>query len=101
MRKYIGLSLSFCMSDILEGRISIEEIAAIVSSTKFNTIEEAVDYYQPTYWYKFNKKTCQETLESIWDLLFQPRFSFPSSGHMVGHGFWLNTETGELSKSLI
>lgn len=101
MRKYIGLSLSFCMLDILEGRISIEEIAGIITSTKFDTLEQAVDMYQSTYWKKFSKEYCTETLESVWSLIFQPRLNVLTSGHMVGHGFWLNTETGELLKSLI
>ena len=102
VRKYIGTSLSFCMQDILAKKVNIDEISAIVTSTRFEDWQDAYDHYFISYWSEYaDDETCKETLQAIWHLVFQPRrFSIDSRGHYTGQGFWLNTQTGEYSKHL-
>lgn len=103
VKKFIGTSLSLCMQDILAGRISIYEISAIVTSTRFESWQEAFDQYFHSYWSKStDSETCKEMLQAVWHLVFQPRrFDLDSRGHYTGKGFWLNTYTGEYTKHLI
>jgi hypothetical protein len=49
----IGLSLSFCVIDILEGRISEEDVEVIITSCKCSTQEDweiVREHYVNTYW---------------------------------------------------
>ena len=102
IRKYIGTSLSFCVQDILMGNVQVDEISAIVTSTRFDDCQDAIDYYFTSYWSEYaDYDTCKETLQAIWHIVFQPRkVDIDSRGHYAGQGFWLNTETGEYSKHL-
>ena len=92
------------MRDILLNKVSIDEIAAIVTSTRFESWQEAYEHYFISYWSEYaNDETCKETLQQMWPLVCQPRLSFDSldhRGHMLSHGFWLNTFTGELTKHI-
>ncbi len=97
--RYIGMSLSFCVKDILNGKIRIEDISGIISSTKVESCEKAFEYYA-SYWGKFaSKETCMETLKKVWPLVFQPRLNNNHEGHYITHGYWLDTQTGKLSFS--
>lgn len=104
IRKYIGLSLSFCMREILLNKISIDEIAAIVASTRFESWQEAYEHYFISYWSEYaDDETCKRILQEVWPLVCQPRLNFSFAehrGHMLSHGVWLNTFTGELTKNL-
>lgn len=102
-KTYVGTSLSLCMQDILLGAVKIEDISAIVTSTRFEDWQDAYDHYFISYWSRYaDSDTCKETLQAIWHLVFQPRkIEINSRGHYASHGFWLNTQTGEYSKHLI
>jgi hypothetical protein len=104
VRKYIGTSLSFCMQDILKGKVSIDEISAIVTSTAFDTVQKAFDaYYTNSYWMDFDSETVMQTLNKVWPIVCQPRLQsnmYEHRGHYAGQGFWLNTQTGEYTKHL-
>ena len=102
VKTYIGTSLSFCMQDILAKKVSISEISAIVTSTRFEDWQDAYSHYFISYWSEYaDDETCKETLQAIWHLVFQPRrFDSDSRGHYAGQGFWLNTQTGEYTKHL-
>ena len=105
IRRYVGLSLSFCMQDILRNRVEVDKIAAIVTSTRFGSINEAFEQYFLVYWSEYaDDVTCKSALEAIWPLVCQPRVNFDPihhRGHMISHGFWLDTYTGELKKHLL
>jgi hypothetical protein len=92
------------MQDILTEKVDIDEIAAIVTSTKFKTQDEVFEYYYENYWSPYtNEWNCRMMLNKVWYLICQPRLNFDNNdhkGHMLSHGFWLNTYTGELSKHL-
>jgi hypothetical protein len=51
----VGLSLSFCVRDIIEGNVSINDVAFIYSATKAETGEQwesVIDSYKRSYWYE-------------------------------------------------
>lgn len=100
-RTYIGLSLSHCVRDILLEKIKIEDISAIVSSTAFTDVEQAMFHYYIFYWDDFQEETVLFTLKKLWPYVMQPRLTvgmYEHRGHFLSKGHWLNTETGELSK---
>jgi len=104
IRKFIGLSLSFCMQDILVNKVNIDEISAIVTSTAFDSWQAAFEHYFISYWSNYaDDETCKEILQKVWPLVCQPRLNFDiqdHKGHMLTEGFWLNTFTGELTRHL-
>ena len=104
IRRYIGLSLSFCMQDILRNRIYVDEISAIVTSTRFESLEEAFEHYFISYWSEYaDDEKCKDVLKAVWSLVCQPRLNFnltQHKGHMISHGFWLDTYTGEIHKHI-
>lgn len=102
-RKFIGLSLSLCLQDILAGNIEVKEIAGIMTSTAFENLHQAFEYYYPIYWNNYDKTETFKKFTEVWPLVCQPRQQvgmFEHRGHKVTHGFWLNTETGELTHHL-
>lgn len=51
----VGLSLSFCVRDILCGKVQLESVRKIIASTCFandQQFEEVIQCYRKTYWYK-------------------------------------------------
>lgn len=91
------------MQDILKGTIKKEEISAIVTSTAFQTSEEAFLAYYNGYWNNFDSVKVKITLDEIWSLICQPRLQVGMKehrGHYAGQGIWLNTQTGEYSKNI-
>ena len=104
VKRYIGLSLSFCVRDILAQKISIKEISCIVTSTRFTNLDDAVEYYYEPYWSKFgSKRDIKFVLNEIKGLIMQPRLNFKPedhNGHMLSHGHWLDTVEGTVLKHL-
>lgn len=99
-KRYIGLSLSLCLQDILRNRIGLDEIVAIVAASKFNSKEEAFEAYYQVYWAEYApEEECRFVLNEVWKLVFQPRLvTNQTIGHIIARGFWLDTFTGELKK---
>lgn len=95
-KRYLGLSLSFCVKDILEYRIDINNIAAIVTSTAFLEMEDALRYYG-IYWRALGSpEVIRKVLAKIWPLVFQPRLANEHHpGHSIVHGHWVDLSTGE------
>ena len=51
----IGLSLSFCIQDVIEGRMPVEAIDSLITGTMAETVEEwqeLLDRYCAVYWRK-------------------------------------------------
>ena len=99
-KRYIGLSLSLCMQDILKGDVKIEDISAIVASTAFKDTTEALLAYYDYYWANITfLKKCDAILKNIWPIVFQPRLNVGKEnhiGHTVTKGHWLDTFTGQV-----
>jgi hypothetical protein len=93
--KLLGLSLSFCVRDILEGKVSIDDVECIISCTRFENASQAFDFYINDYWSKYPKETVNAVLMEVWPLVFQPRFN-NERGHTIANGYWFNHETGVL-----
>ena len=93
MRKYVGLSLRFCLIDILEGEKNIEEISAVVATTAFRSIQECMDEFYPAYWKTYDKTKVYKTLVELWPLVCQPRMQMGLArhhGHPI-HITWIDT----------
>ena len=76
MAKLIGLSLSGCVRDILEGSVKIDDVAKIISATAFFTDDdwqEGLDTYCKTYWKKFTLVRIIEVMADVRDRIEQPR----------------------------
>lgn len=60
IKKYVGLSLSFCVKDILAGLVPIEMVAKIVCGFHFEAgdqlSERQIANYCETYWKKWQGK---------------------------------------------
>ena len=99
-RHFIGLSLSFCVRQIMEHRIGPDVISAIVTSTAFKSVDEALEHYYEGYWSEYPKDEVRKVLTFIWPLVFQPRLTTPNHvGHNISNGWWVNISTGEQYKT--
>jgi len=93
--QYIGLSLSMCIKDLIEGKLGNNaQVLVIVSGTMFPEVngnidfEEVYDLYanQHNYWKKYTKEQVKSAFDSV--KIFQPRLhgQLPpniSKGHWV------------------
>lgn len=87
MPKLIGLSLSFCVADILRGNVSVEDVVEIIANTRIQNLDawkDTVENYSRMYWN--NDPRASEICEY---LLFtgkikQPRIDDWSAGHYIG-----------------
>ena len=52
----IGASLSLCISDIIRGKVNLEDVEILYVSTRFEDVEVIFDYYKDAYWYKDREK---------------------------------------------
>ena len=55
----IGLSLSFCIRDIVSGLVNIDNVEKIITGTKCRTPEDweyLISEYKNSYWYELNSK---------------------------------------------
>jgi len=83
MTVFIGFSLSFCIKDILEEKVSADQVLAIISSTKIETSESAnrvFDQYMKSYWSKWNPETVRPLFDKMLRRTVHPRI------HGLRHG---------------
>lgn len=78
MRELIGLSLSGCVKDILEGNIGLEEVKFISAGTKINSKHDLLSVcgtYAQTYWKGFDLNEIMNILEHLFysGKVIQPR----------------------------
>lgn len=60
MSKLIGLSISFCVRDICEGRVSFDDVSFIIPGMDLNennTIWDVYERYKQSYWSKFPEQS--------------------------------------------
>tara|TARA_Y100000310_G_scaffold52436_1_gene48186 strand:+ start:209 stop:661 length:453 start_codon:yes stop_codon:yes gene_type:complete len=56
---YVGTSLSFCVRDILDGKMPLDRVIGMESGTRIKTLEQldcVIDDYLETYWEGHSKK---------------------------------------------
>ncbi len=78
MKKLYGLSMSICVREIAEGKHDLERVKYIISSDRFKTLDEAIDRYKDTAYWKENKQACIDVCTELWnsDRIVQPRLIF-------------------------
>lgn len=88
MAKVVGYSLTFCIQDLIAGRVKVEDVEKIVASTRFGTEEAwevAIVYYRKVYW-KTNpdlgEAFCRQLLAA--GKIEQPRLVNPNHWHDIG-----------------
>jgi hypothetical protein len=76
----IGFSLGRCIRDIVNEKISIDDVAFIIASTHITTRERLADVIltytaEPTYLHGCDYDQCMVIAEALWDTnrLLQPR----------------------------
>lgn len=91
----IGMSVSFCISDIAMGEVDIDDVEVIIASTQcWNRYGwfDLIDRYKTTYWARFPKQA--EAI--LYELLNagkieQPRLLDAELYPFVGNGHWAAT----------
>lgn len=94
-RHLIGFSLSFCLRDILQGKVDREEVLFIQTAcAPRNDVErdEVIEQYSRTYWRDFGHKEIALLFD---ELLTDHRIGW-ASGYVkntcnIGWGVWLST----------
>ena len=97
-RKLIGLSLSRCLIDILLGNVILDEVSAIVSSTAFETMQDAYYSYKYLDWQHYDPGLVYKTLQEVWPFVCQPRLQLGlinHGGHYITGGIWYDSKTGK------
>lgn len=92
----IGLSLSLCIKDILEGEVKVENVeqliisvmAPIESSEWKNVIED----YKRSYWRRFDDNEIDKLIESLKPLIVIPRLDCSNKYPIVLDGHWVSSE---------
>lgn len=93
----IGLSLSFCIKNIMQGEVREEEVGEIIAGTKAEKPEDwpaIIKSYRESYWYKYP----EEAEALFWRLLAagkirQPRVEKDDwSGHNIVKGHWITAD---------
>ena len=99
MRKLIGLSFSFCVKQILEGLVPLEQVEKMRSGTLCITDEDwlAVTLsYSRSYWKDFNYREIAKVVTHLRSLPWeQPRRHFKPAPNLASHSYWEDAETGE------
>ena len=95
MKQFIGLSLSMCIQDLVEGRLGNDVIVhAIVAGTAFNPdnlFEEAYAHYSKGYWNNHSKEAYKAAFDVI-PVIIQPRLD-GLKPPKVSNGYWLEVPT--------
>jgi hypothetical protein len=99
MSKIVGLSMSFCVRDIAEGRVDESEVVMVITGTRckdYDALQSVIDIYKETYWSKSPKKS-EEIAKRLWDrgLIHQPRLE--NDNHYPGladQGIWIEMPEG-------
>ena len=87
LKKLIGLSLSFCVKDIMLGRVKTEEVFIIHCKADPRSTA-MLDQYMQTYWKNFNLSAVQAVLHEL-----QPKFHRLNDGLLyIPNGVWANAE---------
>ena len=92
-KKLVGLSLSFCVKDILQGKVKLEDVDSIVAGTRARTDEDWIallSSYSANYWYDFS----QEEIKAVVDALKvkgidQPRVR-DEEPPQIYNGYWVD-----------
>ncbi len=93
--KLIGLSVSFCIKDIIEGKVHANDVDYIIGATAASDEADwrkVADLYCKTYWRK-NPKVARAILEGfLWQgKIKQPRL-IGKDPHNIHNEHWMTVE---------
>ena len=88
----IGLSLSFCVRDIAEGKVNLSDVEVIMSGTKYESdeqFESVIHRYRQVYWPR-NPDQCEAIARQLKaeNKIEQPRLDGRVA--YVGQTHWVN-----------
>jgi hypothetical protein len=103
MAKFVGLSVSFCIRDIVEGDVAEDDVKFIVAGTRIRNTEEyesVVESYSEYYW-KEHVEEARAVFKRLWDAgkIIQPRLLDLPAPNIAG-GTWLVSAPGPHGKHL-
>ena len=91
--KKIGLSLSMCVKDIAEGKVSFDEVAVIVAATCARDAhgwERLMDGYGRTAWRDLPTVPFIVARLRAFGKIVQPRIYDPDHSHSISKGWWID-----------
>jgi hypothetical protein len=100
----IGFSLGRCVRDIVNGEVSIDDVAFIIAATSIhdkaqleNVVESYV--YRDDYLYGLDEVKCQQIAEELWDTnkILQPRRQGLHRHKQPENSVWVDMFPTELS----
>ena len=114
--RLIGLSLSFCISDILRGLVEVDQVEHIQTNCTLDSVFDIIKpetHYMESYWYDFTEDQVREVLTKLDGKLRWRRSQMhnihpgrwmtefkswePYHGDVIAHGtYWDPTTGGEL-----
>jgi hypothetical protein len=98
-KKLTGLSLSMCVKDICKGKVSLEEVDAIIAGTRIMDQEDwnyVLERYCLSYWYEFQEKA-KEVANYLRDNnMFQQPRAEGYRCHNISHGWWLDEKGNQI-----
>lgn len=85
----IGLSLSLCIKDVIEGRVSVEQIDSIIANTRIEgpeDLDDVIEVYRHSYWYA-DPDRAERLTRNLFRLgvISQPRIQNPRHHHTYGY----------------
>lgn len=88
----IGLSLSMCVKDILEGNVALEDVSKIITGTAFLTMEEAIKQYSLLIWYRYPQQDVVRVVTALWPVVYQPRLENKDFPKYTPGKYWVTRE---------
>jgi hypothetical protein len=86
-RAWIGFSLSFCISDIMKGKVDTKDVLAIITSTHMQGpvrefAKTAWTCYNAVYWKEFDEAATMRMLRVLYPRIVQPRLTIRMHPHI-------------------
>jgi len=90
----IGLSLSFCIKDIMHGNVAEGDVTKIITSTAARTEadwDRLIAGYRQTYWRAFEGDAVVALIQRLraQGKIEQPRLHDPEYFHSINDGCWV------------
>ena len=102
----IGFSLGRCIRDIVNEKVSIDEVAFIIAATNIREVEQLApvisDYmFRDDYLYGLDEDRCQQVALELWDSnkLLQPRRQGLHRHKQPANSIWVDMFPTELSNN--
>lgn len=99
--KLIGLSLSNCVKDILEGKVDWGDVLFVISGTMIigeETFKKVIDLYSNSYWRDFSEDKIEECVTRLFlQGIVQPRL-FGLEPPNISEGHWIEVSDYKINK---